>query len=111
MSWDGLDRAYYNILSLFYVCSIGLLSLFSITVINTYLLILHIISQLLIIRSTSCFTKDLHIFAVSHTLTVAPSTFVVFLCVMNLFTLLITDKCVNTCFHRWAALVQFDSNI
>ena len=34
-----------------------------------------------------------------------------FFCLMNLFTLLITDKCVNTCFHCWAASVQFDSNL
>ena len=30
---------------------------------------------------------------------------------MNLFTMLITDKCVNTCFHHWAATIQFDSNL
>ena len=30
---------------------------------------------------------------------------------MNLFTLLIADKCVNTYFHCWTALVQFDSNL
>ena len=30
--------------------------------------------------------------------------------VMNLFTLLM-DKCGNICFHRWAAMVQFDSNL
>ena len=33
--------------------------------------------------------------------------FILILFVMNLFTVLITDKCVNTCFHCWAALVYF----